>query len=109
MFWKHDNRFSKPSWAGLIQALGVLIYCGFVAAFLWAMNNFFIKQPSQFFGVTMMLVLLVFSAAITGFLVFGYSVALLVDKKIKEALAVLGYTLTYLLFAFLIILLLLML
>lgn len=104
MFGKHKEKFSRPAIFGLLQALGVLVYCGFVASFLWAMNNFFLKPPSQLFGITLMLVLLVFSAAVTGFLVFGYPISLLVDKKIKEALSVLGYTFTYLLLIFLVVL-----
>jgi len=43
-----------------------------------------------------MLTLLVFSAAITGTLVFGYPVYLvLVKNKIKEALTILAFTLLF--------------
>ncbi len=52
------------------------------------------KRPN-ILGWILMLFLLVFSAAVTGLLVFGYPVYLVLNKKIKEALKVLGYTFLY--------------
>ena len=85
---------SAPSILGLLQAVGVIIYCAIIASF------FFFMAKSQanpgFFGFFLMLLLLVFSAAITGSLVFGYPVYLAVVKnKIKEALEILAFTLLY--------------
>ena len=57
-------------------------------------------QPG-YLGVFLMLVLLVFSAAVSGSLVFGLPAYLAFNKKIKEAITLLGYTLF---FSFLIIL-----
>jgi len=84
----------NPSLIGFLQAAGVFIYCGLIAAFFFYMT----KTASQpgFFGFFLMLALLVFSAAVTGSLVFGYpSYLALVKNRIKEALTILTYTLLY--------------
>ncbi|OGD91296.1 hypothetical protein A3D07_01385 [Candidatus Curtissbacteria bacterium RIFCSPHIGHO2_02_FULL_42_15] len=85
----------KPTTIGLCQSLGVTVYCGLVALLF----NFLTKAiPSGpgFFGFFFMLILLVFSAAITGTMVFGYPAYLaLVKNKIKEALTILAFTLLY--------------
>ena len=46
-------------------------------------------------GIVLMLLLLVFSAAVTGSMVFGYPAFLALNKNIREALRVLAYTLLY--------------
>ncbi|MCX6796324.1 MAG: hypothetical protein NTW06_02380, partial [Candidatus Falkowbacteria bacterium] len=60
----------NPSLIGLLQAVGVIAYCILIAALL----NFLGKtsiQPPGILGFAAMLVVLVFSAAITGSIVFG--------------------------------------
>ncbi|MEX0616370.1 MAG: hypothetical protein WD231_00990 [Candidatus Woykebacteria bacterium] len=92
-----------PALAGLGQALGLTAYCALVGAFM-----FFIEKGNMepgYIGVFLILVLFVFSAAITGSLVFGLPVYLALNNKIKEALATLSYTLLY---SFLIILVLIL-
>lgn len=79
---------------GLLQALGVIIYCFLISLTFLSLNRIMIRMP-DLLGPVLMLVLLVFSVAITGALVFGYSVYLALDKKIKQALSVLAYTLLY--------------
>ena len=84
----------KPSTVGLLQALCVTVYCGLVALFF----SFITKAlPAPgFFGFFLMLILLVFSASVTGSLVFGYPAYLaIVKNKIKEGLTVLTYTLIF--------------
>ena len=81
---------------GLLQALAVILYCGLVAGFFWSCNKFFVAV--QGFEITaLMLAILVFSAAMTGSLVFGYPAYLVINKKVKEALTLLAYTLLYIL------------
>lgn len=80
-----------PALVGLLQALGVTVYCGLVSVFFWGMEKIFAEPPGVIAWI-LMLLLLVFSAAVTGLLVFGYPVYLTLNKKVKEALAVLGYT-----------------
>ena len=47
------------------------------------------------FGIFLMLMLVVFSAAVTGSLVFAYPVYLVLNKKIKESMQVLVYNLVF--------------
>jgi len=78
---------------GFLQALGVAAYCALVVGFFTLMEKIF-SQPG-FLGLFLMLVIFVFSAAVTGSLVFGYAAYLALDKKIKEALQLVSYTLLY--------------
>ncbi len=81
----------KPSLVGLIQAIGVIVYCVLIAMFI----NFMGKnaEPVGFLGAAAMLVLLVFSAGATGSMVFGYPAYLLFkEKEIKRPLLVLAFT-----------------
>ena len=86
----------EKSWkVGLCQALLVAVYCGSVATFFSFMART-ADPPMPFFGFFLMLLLLVFSAAITGSLVFGYPVYLaVINRKIKEAAEILAYTLAF--------------
>jgi len=84
----------KPSLIGFLQALGVVVYCALISGFFELGNRFFPKQ-SVFLMTVLILILLVFSAAITGMIVFGYSAYLIFNQKIKEALSVFFYTLLY--------------
>lgn len=98
---------TRASSVGLLQAIGVVIYCGLVSALFWFMEEISIKPP-RILTATFMLFLLVFSAAITGLLVFGYPVYLGLNKEIKRALLILGYTFLYSVAIILIILLLIL-
>jgi hypothetical protein len=97
------KRQYDPSIIGLLQALGVAVYCPLIGGFISVADKIFPKPG--FFGIFLMLILLVFSAAITGSLVFGYPAYLALNKKVKEALYVLAYTLGYSLAIILIIIL----
>lgn len=79
---------------GLLQALGVFIYCALISSFFWYMGQTAAQLPN-FLGLTLILALLVFSAALTGSLVFGYAAYLAFNKRTKEALLVLAHTLLY--------------
>lgn len=84
----------KPYVIGLCQALGVTIYCALMAVLF----SFLTQSRSRpgFFGFFAMLMMLVFSAAVTGSLVFGYPAYLtLVKNKIKDALTILAFTLLF--------------
>ena len=80
---------------GLVQALSLVGYCVLIAGML----NLFGKTltaPVGFPGSVLILVLLVFSAAVTGSIVFGYPAYLfLKNKQTKQALLILAYTLLY--------------
>jgi hypothetical protein len=97
----------KPSNIGLCQALAVSAYCALIALFFKFMSEA-IPKPG-FWGFFLMLVLFVFSAAVTGSLVFGYPAYLaLVKNKVKEALNILAFTIGFFLAIILITVILLM-
>ena len=79
---------------GLYQALGLLIYCALVGSFMWYLGHSSIPQV-EVFGAIFMLLLLTFSVAVCGLIVFGYSVYLAINQKFKEAISLLMFTLLY--------------
>jgi hypothetical protein len=81
------------STAGLFQALGVIIYTSSIAGFFQVIEK--ISSGPEILTVAFMLSLLVFSAAVTGALVFGYPILLAINKRAIDALKVLVYTLLY--------------
>lgn len=85
---------SNPSLVGLLQALGVIIYAALISGFFQFMARITV-QPSIFITSAVMLAILVFSVAVCGLIVFGYPAYLALHGKIKEGLAILGFTLLY--------------
>ena len=86
----------KLSNIGLLQSLGVAGYCFLMSGFFRMMEKLAIEPPA--FGVAaFMLILVTFSVAVVGSLIFGYSAYLVLNQKIKEALSVIIFTLFYLL------------
>ncbi len=84
----------KPCTIGFLQALGVGVYCLLISLLFRLMESMGI-EPMGISGTIMILLLLVFSAGITGTLVFGYFAFLMINKEIKRALNILGFTFLY--------------
>jgi len=84
----------NPSLIGFLQALAMAAYCFLISGF-FQFGNIFFPEQSTFWIPVLILILLVFSAAITGTIVFGYSVYLALNQRIKEALSIFFYTLLY--------------
>lgn len=79
---------------GFLQAAGVAAYCGFIA-WLFSFLTTNLSKPG-FYGFFILLLLFVFSAAVTGTLVFGFSSYLcLVKKKVRKATEIIFYTLLF--------------
>ena len=78
-----------------INSFGTAVYIILVATFIFSLQNLSIKEEKVIIPIGMLL-LFVFSAAITGFLVFGKPIMLYIDGKKKEAVSLLGYTLAIL-------------
>lgn len=95
MFWAQENRFLKAPFFGLFQAAGVAVYCFLISEFFYLMSNFSTIPEETVMIPIIMLCLLVFSVALMGLVVFGYPVYLAINKEVKKALAVLGYTFLY--------------
>ena len=83
------------SLVGLIQAIAVLAYCALIAGLLSIISDITIS-PSPIIAGSIMLSLLVVSAAITGSIVFAYPAYLALKEKTTEAIYVLLYTILYL-------------
>lgn len=83
-----------PYLIGLYQALGVVVYAFLISNLFFFLERIAVAPPS-YLGFTLILVLLIFSAAITGSIIFGYPVYLAFNKETKQALSVLGFTLLY--------------
>ncbi len=79
---------------GLMQSLGLAIYCAIIASLLWFLDTMSVEPPG-FSGIIFFLFLLVFSAAVCGLLFFGYAINLALNKRMKDAVAVVGYTIGF--------------
>ena len=78
---------------GILVGLAESAYCGLVALLLWGGNSFLNAKMNGISGVIFGLMLLVFSVAVSGILVFGYPMYLAIEKKYKEAFQTAGITL----------------
>jgi len=61
------------------------IYCFFIAVLFRLMDNL-ISGPPSAFTLLLFLLIFVFSAAVSGLLIFGYPVFLITKKKYEEAI-----------------------
>ena len=85
------NRILKTA---LMNSLATTLYIILVASFLfYAGNAKWGQQTPTIFIPILMLMLLVFSAALTGLAMLGRPVLWYLDGKKKEALLLIGYTL----------------
>lgn len=83
----------KPFFVGLLQAIGVIVYCVLIALLFNSLGKASVQESIGFIGSAMMLVLLVFSAGATGTIVFGYPAYLFFkQQKVKEPLLILLFT-----------------
>ncbi len=79
---------------GFLHALLTALYIGLVATFIfYIVPMFFADKPDTIFAPIMMLMLFVFSAAVTGTLVLGRPILWYIDGKKKEAIYLLFSTL----------------
>ena len=85
---------SKLLLIGFLQALSLIIYCTLISGIFWLGENFF-KGPPDFIITAFILLLFVFSAAVTGSIVFAYPVYLALNQQIKEALSIFAYTILF--------------
>ena len=78
---------------GFINAFATALYIIAIASFMYYGSLIKLGRANIILVPITMLLLFVFSAALTGFLIFGKPAQLYVDGKKKEALAMLTYTL----------------
>lgn len=82
----------------LLNAGAVLIYTSSVVWLFFNGQNIFGKSPDMFIMPLFILLLFIISAAITSLLVFGKPIYLYLEGLKKEAFALLGATLVWLIF-----------
>lgn len=76
----------------LINALGTAIYVALIGSFMYFGSQGIFGENQTVFIPIAILMLFVFSAALTGFLIFGKPVMWYLNGKKKEALHLLFYT-----------------
>jgi len=84
----------KLSNIGLVQALGIVAYCSLVALFFQFANQGQ-PDPKGIWAPVLMLTLLVFSVAVSGGIVFGYSAYLAMQNQLKDSIVLFIYTILY--------------
>ena len=76
----------------LLQAAGVVLYCGLVGLVFWRGNEWFGAMPN-YLGPVLVLLLLVVSVLIVALLTLGYPVILIWrEKKVVEGVKLIAYT-----------------
>jgi len=80
----------------LLNVVYTTVYVIVISLFLGYGSNIKIGKVSPFIASIVFLLLFVFSAALTGFLVVGKPLQLYIDGKKKDALSLLFYTLIFL-------------
>ena len=83
---------SKLFGLGLLNALGVTAYIFLISLILNGGGKFFGSVDNKFLSPIIFLLLFVFSALLTGFLVLGRPLMLYLDGAKKEALKLFFYT-----------------
>ena len=87
---------SKIIKRAFINAIATTAYIIIIALFMYYLQANSPEKTATVFIPIAMLLLFVFSAAFTGFLVFGKPIMLYLDGKKKEAISLVGYTLVIL-------------
>jgi len=77
----------------LINSISTALYVVAVGSFMYYGSTVKLGRVNTILAPITLLLLFVFSAAVTGFLIFGKSAQMYIDGKKKEALSLLTYTL----------------
>lgn len=80
----------------LFNSIATLAYIVIIVLFVLSFQGIFQGKPDTMFIPIAMLTLFVFSAALTGFLVFGKPLIWYFDGKKKEALSLVAWTFLFL-------------
>ncbi|OGH24948.1 MAG: hypothetical protein A3B47_02490 [Candidatus Levybacteria bacterium RIFCSPLOWO2_01_FULL_39_24] len=80
----------------LVNSIFTALYVIAVGSFMYYGSAIKIGRVNTFLAPITLLLLFVFSAAMTGFLIFGKPAQMYIDGRKKEALSLLTYTLVFL-------------
>jgi len=96
-FFKKEKKLSLP-FIAFLEASGLTVYCGLIGLLMWQGEKIF-GPVYTFLGPTMFLVLFVVSALISALLILGYPFLLFwEEKKTKEALKLVTFSIVWLAF-----------
>lgn len=98
------KKFSPP-FLGFLQTTGLVVYIILIATFFTLVTPAMHSTAEQFYAPIMMLLLFVVSAVISAILVLGRAGVLFWDRKYKEAFTLIGWTVGWGMFYFLLIVL----
>lgn len=79
----------------LLHALATSLYIILIGAFMFYGSQIKLGRANLVLVPISLLLLFVFSAALTGFLIFGKPAQMYIDGKKKEALSLISYTLVF--------------
>ena len=88
---------------GFLGGIGQALYCFIVVLFINTLDAAMPKSGNPIFGFLMFLLLFVFSAGISGLIVFGYPVYLAFQKRYVEALLTAVTTLVTIMIVFILV------
>jgi hypothetical protein len=91
----------SPPFIGFIQATGLVIYLLLLASFFNFVLPNIPKESPEFYAPVIMLLLFIMSAVISATIVLGRVAVLFWDKHYKPAFTLLGWTLGWMVFYFL--------
>lgn len=94
------KNISKP-FLGFLQASGLVAYILIISIFLNNIDNIFHKNIGEYMAPIIMLLLFIISAVISSSLVLGRAGVLFWEKKYSEAFTLLGWTVGWSTFWFL--------
>lgn len=77
---------------GLADALGVVVYVSLLATFMSQASNWFGEADKKIITPVAALMLFIFSALVTGWLVLGKPLMLYIDGQKKESVKLLFFT-----------------
>lgn len=83
------------AWIGFLQALGIILYCAFVALFLWNGPHIFGRMP-VYTGLFLFLILFSTSVFICALIVGYIPFQLWQEKELQKALKILIHTAVWL-------------
>lgn len=91
----YNNGMSEIKKTALVNAIATALYIIAVGSFMYYGSVIKLGRANIILVPITLLLLFVFSAALTGFLIFGKPAQMYVDGKKKEALSLLTYTLSF--------------
>lgn len=86
----------SPVFVSFLQSVGLTAYAALVASVMTNIGKVASEPKSPLLGLTAFLMLFVFSATVCASIVFGYPAYLVKEGKMKTAIRIVAYTVTWL-------------